>query len=330
MPNVCDAQLSRQFVQNVPVSKTFMMFRSTDHITGATGATLTVQISKGSMSLQAPQGTIREIGMGLYAIDYTASDVNTVGDLYIVATATGCDATAERDEVITSTEAAASVVQVGLPDPPSAGSLILEAFRRGGVPDPTEEQLRRAEVEWLQEVKDEIQGRKRWHALEDTLTVPLTPNTQAYTIPAPLSRMLNLWVIDGSEILPLNGPNDGLPRTTQAQGRPRQWEEHETEFFLWPTPEKAYTLMIRGIVDLTLIDVNDARNTRVHREWRRAIFYGLKERVEEDQDDANEIRSQQKKEQQILRLMQEDGRKRRRMHGSGLRTPGGLPRWGRL
>lgn len=71
----------------------FFMVDSTDHITGKTGLSPTVTISKNGGSYASPSGAITEVGNGLYKIAGNATDSNTVGELWVHATATGADPT---------------------------------------------------------------------------------------------------------------------------------------------------------------------------------------------------------------------------------------------
>ena len=64
---------------------------SSDHISNATGKTLTVTISKNGGAFASPSGAIGEVGNGIYEIAANATDSNTLGVLQIYATATGCD-----------------------------------------------------------------------------------------------------------------------------------------------------------------------------------------------------------------------------------------------
>ena len=69
----------------------FLMVDSTDHITGKTGLTPTVTISKNGGTFASPSGTVSEIGNGWYKFTPAAADVDTLGPLLIHATATGAD-----------------------------------------------------------------------------------------------------------------------------------------------------------------------------------------------------------------------------------------------
>lgn len=71
-----------------------------DHITGATGKTLTVTISKNGGAFAAPVGAVTEVGNGMYMIAANAIDANTVGLLSIHATATACDPYDDKYDVL--------------------------------------------------------------------------------------------------------------------------------------------------------------------------------------------------------------------------------------
>lgn len=64
---------------------------SSDHITGATGITLTVTISKNGAAFGSPAGAVTEISSGWYKIAGNATDSNTAGPIAVHATGAGCD-----------------------------------------------------------------------------------------------------------------------------------------------------------------------------------------------------------------------------------------------
>lgn len=70
---------------------TFLMILSSDHITGATGKTPAVTISKNGGAFAAPVGAVSEIGNGLYKLAANQIDADTLGPLLLHATATACD-----------------------------------------------------------------------------------------------------------------------------------------------------------------------------------------------------------------------------------------------
>ena len=70
---------------------TFLMVSSTDHITGVTGLSPTVAISKNGAGFGAPSGAVTEVGYGWYQLAPNATDRNTPGDLLVHATGAGAD-----------------------------------------------------------------------------------------------------------------------------------------------------------------------------------------------------------------------------------------------
>lgn len=71
----------------------FLMVDSADHITGKTGLTPTVTLSKNGAAFGAASGAVTEIGSGWYALAGNATDRATLGPLAFHATATGADPT---------------------------------------------------------------------------------------------------------------------------------------------------------------------------------------------------------------------------------------------
>lgn len=69
----------------------FLMVDSTDHITGKTGLTPTVTLSKNGAAFGAAAGAVSEIGSGWYALAGNATDRSTLGPLAFHATGTGAD-----------------------------------------------------------------------------------------------------------------------------------------------------------------------------------------------------------------------------------------------
>ena len=78
----------------------FLLVLATDHVTGATGKTVTVTTSKAGAAFASPVGTVAGVGSGLYKVSYTAADTDTLGDLTLHATASGCDPTDEIDQIV--------------------------------------------------------------------------------------------------------------------------------------------------------------------------------------------------------------------------------------
>lgn len=78
----------------------FLMVDSTDHITGKTGLTPTVTLSKNGGSFGSPSGAVSEIGNGLYKVAGNTTDSDTLGSLILHATATGADPVDIEFEVV--------------------------------------------------------------------------------------------------------------------------------------------------------------------------------------------------------------------------------------
>lgn len=77
----------------------FLIVQSSDHITGLTGATPTVTISKAGAAFGAAAGTVTEVSSGWYKIAFTTADTGTVGDLAVHVTATSGDPTDFVDQI---------------------------------------------------------------------------------------------------------------------------------------------------------------------------------------------------------------------------------------
>jgi hypothetical protein len=69
----------------------FYMVLTSDHITGATGLSPTVTISKNGASFGSPSGAVTEVGKGWYKVAGNATDTATLGPLALDATAATAD-----------------------------------------------------------------------------------------------------------------------------------------------------------------------------------------------------------------------------------------------
>lgn len=89
--------------QSTTYTRTFLMVATSDHITGITGATVAVNISKAGATGAAAGGTVSQVDAtnmpGLYKIALTTTDTNTLGDLSFHCTATSADPTDFVDQV---------------------------------------------------------------------------------------------------------------------------------------------------------------------------------------------------------------------------------------
>jgi hypothetical protein len=73
---------------------------STDHVSGKTGATLSVSLSKNGAAFSSISPTVTERGNGWYNIALTSSHTDTLGDLVLRATASGADPIDLRELVV--------------------------------------------------------------------------------------------------------------------------------------------------------------------------------------------------------------------------------------
>lgn len=81
-------------------TRTFLAVYKTDHITGATGLTVIVRLSKAGAAFAAAAGTVSGVSNGWYSIALTAADTGTLGDLSYNCTGTNIDPTDFVDQVV--------------------------------------------------------------------------------------------------------------------------------------------------------------------------------------------------------------------------------------
>jgi hypothetical protein len=81
----------RQVEQGAARNVMVFMVDSADHITGKTGLTLTITISKDGAAFASATPTVTARGDGWYSLALTASHTDTLGDLAVHVTATGAD-----------------------------------------------------------------------------------------------------------------------------------------------------------------------------------------------------------------------------------------------
>jgi hypothetical protein len=80
-------------------TRMFLMVESADHITGLTGASPTVDISKAGGSFGAAGGAVTEVANGWYKVALTTTDTGTLGELAYHITAASGDPTDFVDQV---------------------------------------------------------------------------------------------------------------------------------------------------------------------------------------------------------------------------------------
>jgi hypothetical protein len=109
-------------------NRAFLMVQSADHITGITGATVTVTLSKNGGSFGAAGGSVTEISSGWYYVALNTTDTGTAGDLSVHCTATSADPTDFVDQVVDPT-----VVTLGANLVNVAGSAVSTSSAQLGV-----------------------------------------------------------------------------------------------------------------------------------------------------------------------------------------------------
>jgi hypothetical protein len=105
----------------------FLMVDSTDHITGKTGLSPTVTLSKNGAAFGAPSGAVTELASGWYKLAGNATDSNTLGPLLLHATGAAADPCDAIFEVVAYDPD--DVVRFGLTALPNAA-----AGANGGLP----------------------------------------------------------------------------------------------------------------------------------------------------------------------------------------------------
>ncbi|HKR56937.1 MAG TPA: hypothetical protein VJS20_11610 [Gemmatimonadales bacterium] len=102
--------------QSTAYVRTFLMVQSSDHLTGITGATVTVKLGKAGGTGATAGGAVAEIDStnlpGWYKVSLNTTDTNTVGDLTYHCTATSADPTDFTDQVVVVDLATAIETQV--------------------------------------------------------------------------------------------------------------------------------------------------------------------------------------------------------------------------
>lgn len=83
-------------------ARNLMLFltASSDHVTGLTGATLTISLSKNGAAFASISPTVTERGNGWYSVALTTSHTDTLGDFVLRATAASADPIDLREQVV--------------------------------------------------------------------------------------------------------------------------------------------------------------------------------------------------------------------------------------
>lgn len=89
------------YPQSVAYTRVFYAYLTSDHVSAATGKTITMNVSKAGGAFAAAGGTITEIANGAYKIALTTTDTNTAGDMTFYGTASATDDIKFTDQVTT-------------------------------------------------------------------------------------------------------------------------------------------------------------------------------------------------------------------------------------
>lgn len=98
--------------QSTAFNLTFFMSSSGDNVTGVTGLSPTVTISKNGGAFASGGGSVTEIGNGWYYYAATTTDTNTLGDFLLHATGTGANPADEKAQVLLGTGGGGSSVAI--------------------------------------------------------------------------------------------------------------------------------------------------------------------------------------------------------------------------
>jgi hypothetical protein len=100
---------------------------STDHVTGLTGATLTISLSKNGAAFASISPTVTERGNGWYNVALTTSHTDTLGDLVLHITAASADPIDLREQVFALLPGDSVVVASIAADAVNASALATDA-----------------------------------------------------------------------------------------------------------------------------------------------------------------------------------------------------------
>lgn len=117
---------------------------SSDHVTGGTGLSPTVTISKNGASFVSPAGVVSEIGFGWYKLTPTVADTSVIGSLAVHSTA----ATADPDDVLYAVETS--------PTQTWGSAYLLDLFNRYASRPAVDEVTDTQKYRWLAEAQSGV------------------------------------------------------------------------------------------------------------------------------------------------------------------------------
>jgi hypothetical protein len=89
----------REITQNAAYNEMVFMSDSADPLSGKTGLTLTITLSKNGGAFASVTPTVTERGNGWYSLAFTSSDTDTLGDFALHIEATGAEDTDTLSQV---------------------------------------------------------------------------------------------------------------------------------------------------------------------------------------------------------------------------------------
>lgn len=203
-----------EITQNTTYSRAFYVVQSADHLTGATGASLTVTISKAGAAFAAPAGVVSEMGSGWYRIVLTTVDTDTAGDLAYHVTGTGCDPTDFADQIVLAGTNAASLTFTGQAVAICNAALVMNGGQTINALDDSSDRARQCAALYPF-VREYAISAHPWHCCIARATINpdvATPEfdwTYQYTLPVDFIRLLQVgelgyedeYRIEGGKIL---------------------------------------------------------------------------------------------------------------------------------
>jgi hypothetical protein len=101
-----------ELTQSTAVSRPIFMVQSADHVSGATGLTLTITAGKDGGTLSSITPTVTERSNGWYTLALTTSHTDTLGALALHITSTGADPLDFADQVVATGSSAPTAAAI--------------------------------------------------------------------------------------------------------------------------------------------------------------------------------------------------------------------------
>jgi hypothetical protein len=167
-----------------------------------------------------------------------------------------------------------------------------------------------AQLEGINQVERQINGKRRWPWLEKTTTGTLTVGTASYAVPADFRQPDSVRVEIGTEYYDLEylRPVElrRLSHVDRDNSTPRYWTEYEGKLYFHPRPDRVYTYTLDYVKKVTQLTAgstplapSDYHDVYVwgalmmlaarERDWQMHAFAGsqFRERVQEMEDEYN-------------------------------------------